>query len=72
MFEGPCIQHPDCLRELAWPQWDSVAAGETPVSWVWLQKFVRATYTIWNFRVFSIIRSLFDAIFSQDVAKEGG
>ena len=32
MFERPCLPHSDCLRELAWPQWDSVAAGESPVS----------------------------------------
>ena len=36
-----------------------------------LLRFVRAAQTLYKFRVFSIIRSLFDAIFSQDVAKEG-
>ena len=35
------------------------------------QRFVGAAWTIWNFRVFSIIRWQCEAIFLQDVAMEG-
>ena len=38
---------------------------------VCLERFVRFVLTIWKFLDFSIIRSLFEAIFSHDVAKEG-
>ena len=32
---------------------------------------MRSAETIWKFHDFAIIRSLFEVIFSQDVAKEG-
>ena len=55
-----------------------MATGESPVSlcllrgqFVCFERFVRPTKIIWKFLDFSIIRSLFEAIFSQDVAKEG-
>ena len=38
---------------------------------VCFERFVRPAKTLWKFLDFSIICSLFEAIFSQDIAKEG-
>ena len=78
MFERPCLPHSDCLHELAWPQWDSVAAGNPQfhdasrvVRWFALKGLCGPHKLFETFVFFSIIHSQFEAIFSQDVAKEG-
>ena len=63
-------------------QWESVVAGDSPLfhnftvsrlsrgQLVCFERFVQAAKTNWKFLDFSITRSLFEAILSQDVAKE--
>ena len=58
-------------------QWESVVAGNSPLLMplAWsigsFRKVCAARKNIWKCLDFSIIHSLFEAIFSQDVAKEG-
>ena len=65
-------------REIVPLQWESVVAGIPhcfimPITWsvVCFERFVWPAKFLWKFLGFFIIRSLFEAIFSKDVAKEG-
>ena len=78
-----CYLPPACM--LAIPAYDTTRMAGTSsifqlglchyasrgVSWEWFRKALPPGKTIWNFLIFSIICSRSEAIFSQNVAREG-